>query len=105
MSPQEIYSLILWLPDDSALSASIRGGREYMGWTWDRIVATLLLEVQENIRVDFIKAHTPKESARKITSPPPIPFPGRPKPKAKDSGNMLPIVRALARGGKPPVIK
>lgn len=105
-SPDEIVALIQWLPDNSALAASVRGGREYLGWTWDRIVSTLILEAATAHHVDFIRVNTKKEDRAKIKSPEPVKWPGRPLPKKKESpGSFMPIVRALAAGQAPPPLK
>lgn len=105
-SPDEIVSLIQWLPDHCALSASMKGGREYLGWTWDRIVSTLLLESITDLHVDFIRANSPKSAQNKIQTPARIQWPGRPGPKKSEpKGSFMPIVKALAAGHAPPPMK
>lgn len=103
-SPRELVDLLIWLPDDSPLSASIKGGREYLGWTWDRIVMTLLFEQTQMNGFNFIRANSDKKA--KVSAPTPIKWPGREsaRPK-KPKGSFLPIVRTIASTGRVPDIK
>jgi hypothetical protein len=102
-SPREIVDLITWLPDESPLAASLKGGREYLGWTWDRIVLTLLFEQTRMNGVNFIRANSEKNA--KVTAPTPIKWPGRVLPKTSKKGSFLPIVRTIAATGRAPDIK
>lgn len=38
VSPAELRRLIEWLPDGSALMASVQGGSEWIGWDVDRML-------------------------------------------------------------------
>lgn len=96
--------LISWLPESSPFVASVRGGREYLGWTWDRIMLTLLLESTQQNGFNFIKANTDPKKSRNLRSPDPIDFPGRPKRKPS-RGSFGPIVKQLAQGQAPPDLR
>lgn len=102
-TPSELVDLILWLPDDSPLHASLKGGREYLGWTWDRIIRTMLFEQVQLNGFNFIKANSGKNA--KLTAPRPIDWPGRNIKKKAPKGSFLPIVRSISATGKVPQIK
>ena len=105
-SPRELMALITWLPDDSPLAASLRGGRDHLGWTWDRILSLFILEQLQMNGFNFIKANTGKASAKTLKAPDPIPFPGRVMPKPKTNrASIMPMVRLLSTGNLPPEIK
>lgn len=35
-TPRDVLALLSWLPDDSAVAASLAGGRHHLGWGQDR---------------------------------------------------------------------
>lgn len=100
-TPRELVDMITWLPDGSPLSASMRGGREHLGWTWERILSVYLLEQSQMNGFNFVKANTPKSSAKTLTPPKPIPFPGRKLAKQNRLGDFGPMIRALKAGRRP----
>lgn len=104
-TPRELYALISWLPDDSAFSASLQGGREHMGWSTDRQLSVFLLEQVQMNGFNFVKANTDKKAGKNLKPPTPIPFPGRKIPKPRNRSSFGPIVSALARGERPPKIE
>lgn len=102
-SPKEIVALITWLPEESAFVASMRGGRRFLGWSWDRLMSTLLLEQTQMNGFNFIKANTDPKKGRALKGPEPIDFPGR--PARRKPGAFGPIIRRIAAGARPPDVK
>lgn len=98
-SPEELYDMITWLPDDAALWASIQGGPEHRGWTVDRILQVLHFEATQQLLHSFVKANSDRKT--KIPAPEPIDFPGRPKPKKKGkTHSFMGMVRSLSGRGQ-----
>lgn len=48
ITPREIIHLIEWLPDDSALAASVAGGSHLRGWTVDRYLLRALVHAAQS---------------------------------------------------------
>lgn len=61
MTPTELYALLKWAPQESALAASLRGGVDWVGWTID----TLLLRTIAHATTAAVSKKPPK--------PPPLP--------------------------------
>jgi len=101
-TPSEVVDLIHWLPDDCQFYASYKGGREHLGWTWDRMLATMTFEQTQMIGFNYVKSHSGKNA--KLTPPKPIDWPGRKLAKANKKGSFLPIVRAITATGRAPEI-
>lgn len=56
VSPHELRRLIEWLPDDSALAASVAGGPHMRGWTADRYMfRSMVHAVQQAISKKKVK--------------------------------------------------
>lgn len=86
LSPRHVVSLIVWLPDDSALAAAAQGGREHLGWGTDRYMRA----AQWNLTAAAAMAGSKRQ-------PPTFPTPGK---KAKG----VPL-SGLAPKRKPPTRK
>lgn len=94
LSPRTCIALIRQLPDDSATVAELRGGHQFVGWTYDRyLLAQLVDSVRENTWA-FIAAnskHRPKK-------PQPMPRPG--KSSAQKQNQFAAMARAAYKGNR-----
>jgi hypothetical protein len=73
-TPRLLLALIMWLPEDSAFVASLRGGRRWLGWSPDR---ALLADIYDALNLNTVATGNWKRQP-KI---PPWPRPNTPKRK------------------------
>lgn len=73
LSPRYVLSLIIWLPTDTALAASRRGGPQFRGWDEDRYaLVTLVNEMRAGNHLTLLVNRDPKKGSK---PKPPEPFP------------------------------
>lgn len=73
-TPDELLALIEWLPDDSATSASVAGGKHFRGWGQDRWLLKSILDSNQINGVIAMKIAAGKK-AGKVKLPEPWPSP------------------------------
>lgn len=76
-TPNQIVDLILWLPDESALQASLQGGQKFKGWGADRFLSAYTLETLMHLHHSFILSNTDKKNAKSVPQFQPLEIPGR----------------------------
>lgn len=69
LTPRWVLWLVEWLPDDSALRASIQGGWQFRGWTSSRYLDALT--------VDLLAGGNWQRGGGKGKRPPPVKRPGQ----------------------------
>ena len=96
LSPRYVLSLVLHLPDDSALTAARMGGEQFRGWDVSRYALAALVNAQRaNNHILMMVNRDPKRSKPK---PPELfPTPERPtdKPKTHKPGSFAAIAASM----------
>lgn len=74
LSPRYVLSLITWLPTDSALQASRRGGHQFVGWDIDRYgMVAAINELRAANHLTLSINRDPKKARPRAPQPFPIP--------------------------------